>query len=1010
MKNRKKLKLFKSLWTTFVSLQLTISPLAFSQSMNLPQQNYNPNNASMIINQTMQGINQSIQASLGQQMNNQLAFQLSADSQFGQDQAFGCTLPSAQPASPQTNVCQGAPGPGENVELLMAQTENFERIFNKNAELYSLALNMGVPKGTSFGLKCLEERKETLDSNLKNMEQNLEALLNQFKNATDNIVNNINNLTALLDGQAGSNKQIDNQAIDFARFVSSPQCNESFQQTFARQIGANNGLRGIRNELEGRKEASDAVINYDFVGIFNSRMGAIRENLRNKGLRGIAGGYSSATAGAEVGADGKVMERAYAKIMSDVQSELSDAQADLQRYIGSSLPEQDKNFISNLATIKATANGTGYGTWYDNYIKSCINKNVSGSASEGSFQYMIDRLTRPGIDNQHLVTSYKAQLKSLTEDSNLSIDQIISEFEKFHSERARKAHPVAVQNASGGYTDPLLFLKEQKTKCVAQYTSNNAFSDPEARGSTISVQAAHSRVKETLASLTDSYKKIGPRIQEQAQKAFLSCEGSSYSKDASTTNGCNQALLNPESPRFCRANSMSCAQSTVGCFNEIDSFVKTKEEERKNSMATLRTTLNSQLQGIVASLKAQHAQMKANPAFSFLDDLKFNEGDLVIPEFSETEKINPDILMAQFDDLIRRNIKTALQERTAEMNQKIAQEIDQRRTAYNQQRGIWLQRAGACSSYYAQLDDAANEEIQNYDDGIAALEKFCAETAVANAFSCGQESLTRVDDALDQISKAYLKNQMVNNRYQSFRMGCSVTDTTTNTDASDATNEAVGFCDEQEVQEAHKMGEIPIAFTLPENDDRIIQKFSINPVILEELTGVTKSELANYLRNPQGNTEVIGKIMQSPNSQHPQVSGTIGTLRNWQLKDVIVGQCTKFRERLQRNLADRGSSKDGESSVVDGRDDIIQKTIKSSTLGDVKILAGAISSGRRTAILSGMGQGSQMPPCTAINNQSPGFGNPYGENLNPYRLPAANGQIINGYPAQYAPQGVGIPQ
>ena len=761
---------WKLCWIQMLGLQLLFVPAARADL------------AGTVMGAFQQGLGL-FQSSQQQKVKQQQAMAMSMGSQQRPDDlGLGCSMLPPMGSLNQIPPCQlHPPSSAKPLPHLRSEALGKLNLFKSNAQLYKSQLQAGGDMRSSQGLKCLAEKSENLNAHFLQAERDLESLLAGFKNQDQDFLNRvkaemnrIKDINALLEGRGASGSgQMDKKAIDYNSLFQDPACKQAISDHQVRKTGENSGLRGIRDQaLGGMQDAAQEIQSINFKQLVQRRIKDIKADFKRSGLEGVRSYVATSSSGADSFGS---LNQAYNKFYKDFNQEMQNVKSDLGKYrrqlgISGEVPAFDKNFVRELKN------------WENKFMNNCMSGKIPGGIAPGGINYMIGRLQRRGFNNQdQLLKSYQTFLRSL-QYSQVSMDQKRASLIKFHQEKSgRSRYPVTALSREGGEIDLLEYFDRDMGNCHNHFNTLRA---NHGRGTGTSYKQVAAKAKQLYNRFT--------RDMERAVKArALRCEGITYNPRPTASGGCSNqrgGVLNRESKSFCKVHAQNCAGAVNSCFSKLNGEIKKREFERKQvadqvsrMMNGHRGILNGRLRAVVNKAKQFHVFLKKK--YPFLRPLSLKENDLFIPvltpEWNEQLKEaivdggNPARIQKSFERLISSNIKPALRKQRKELKEKIAAAIQEKKSAYRDAQKGWEKLAQQCDQVAKGYHKQMGEQNQKHQKDIAARNVICSITSQANATTCAEESLHKLDEAFTQLNQTMAPDPSLFSSVSDFKRECT---------------------------------------------------------------------------------------------------------------------------------------------------------------------------------------------------------------------------------------------
>jgi hypothetical protein len=600
MKNAKNfIRAFATHALIFSLLQTCFVFSAYAQSTN----NNNTSTAMQVLNVANQlvgtagqAINQasSLQANINQQVANAALQQKLSPSCRKTDgtlcySAAGsyfpeCPLPATITAMPQ-NVCNQTLDNAQQSSAQISSMDNYEAIGKSWVNYYDQMLNEASNASVPTGLKCLNDKKKALDSQLTEMVNNLTRLQDQlkkdketFKSNTQTLLNDLNTANETLNGASSNN--LDLKTKSFASNFSTS-CQTIIGDELLKQ-GNSIGLNGVKQNLTStNKLAADYTSNRTAIeNEVRSDITKIQASIKNGGLQDYLAGKTTTTS--KFGS----LVKATTTQKTDFNISYERIKKELDK-VGYTIPALDKNFSADLSEATSKTSTT--------FKNSMISKCVSGSDSSGiaiSTSDIIASVTQKGSNGKGAaVEKYKSALQIILN----STDSVSVKLQKINTlSSTYKDMVITYQNSSGQTVtqSPYNLIQTTYTKCEEIYEKGDINSS-DTTTQKKQVERAQSLLRE-LQTLYDNYTSdLGTRVLEQ----FLSCNGDS--KKAGSDCGTSKSFDYTDGS-FCTSHADQCANEVSACYSKVSTLA----DAQVTKMKSLASTYNKQVESLITRANA----------------------------------------------------------------------------------------------------------------------------------------------------------------------------------------------------------------------------------------------------------------------------------------------------------------------------------------------------------------------------------------------------------------------
>lgn len=596
-----------------------------------------------------------------------------------------CPLPASMATLPQ-NVCTEAPGDPRQAAAQISAMDNYEAIANNWMNHYDQMLNVAANTSTPIGLKCLDDKKKAVNSQLTEMVNNLTRLQDQlnkdketFKANNKKILEEIALANDELLGAAGTGKNnLKLKTTDFSKYFSAT-CQSVIGEA-GLAVGPKDGLIGVMQSLSPmNKRAAD----------FNSNKASIESEIRNdlsKMQTAIKNG------GLQDFLDGKIADVSkYQSLIVATQKQAMEFKLTKDRIskelakVNYEIPTMDKTFSTDF---NDEVSGIA-ATFQSRYVNAC----TMGSSSVG-IAIPLEQLLNKMVQSNGTAGArdqYKAAIINAMNSGN-SMERIVTELQGLEAS-TYKDMVVTYQDSTGQMvtSSPATILTETYRRCEASYANNEKKKSVRAENLMRELKLAHDTFSANL----------GTKILEQT----LNCNGET--KKSGSTCGTPDSF-DHTSKNFCISHAQQCAAEVNGCFTEANKLV----DSRKAKMESLAKVFNANATAMVArSNQLYTAQKTAVMDMIKMYQTRFPGTNFEVPEnmFVSMPELKTDSFgiplagdgnMAFMDDLPKKIelMKKMFRTQQEKVEGEIQDYIAKQNEAMEKQKERWKQFGDQCKS------------------------------------------------------------------------------------------------------------------------------------------------------------------------------------------------------------------------------------------------------------------------------------------------------------------------
>jgi hypothetical protein len=269
------------------------------------------------------------------------------------------------------------------------------------------------------------------------------------------------------------------------------------------------------------------------------------------------------------------------------------------------IADMDGNFIDRTKRFSQSAG--------DFFRKEAIAECVNGSGDMGiglSTQQIIDGLRhRRTSGSSTTLRSYKTALQNIL-DSDAFIEDKMAAIQRLDKRYGVGEVYLQIKgaDATSRNTTPYGLYKSQIDACKVRISQDDTFSTSKrlrSQGGSV-----EERINDAERALNKAIKLEQNFVSELTANIYnrvVNCEGLQPSEEQCQAGNGQNSVMNRSSNRFCIAHASTCAQQTLGCYNEMETLVTKKQEEMK----TFGAQWNARVSGLVAKQEFFLNQIKA---------------------------------------------------------------------------------------------------------------------------------------------------------------------------------------------------------------------------------------------------------------------------------------------------------------------------------------------------------------------------------------------------------------
>ncbi|MBC7712728.1 MAG: hypothetical protein H7177_05290 [Rhizobacter sp.] len=673
-----------------------------------------------------------------------------------------CPIPASMSSMPQ-NVCSAAsPDPAAISSMI-----TYESISKSWVNYFEQMQNPASNSTTPFGMKCLEDKKKALDSQLTEMQNNLTRLQDQLNKDKETFKANnkklIDDMTATndeLNGSAnGSGKNnLKAKTTDFAKYFS--QSCQSVIGDEALAAGAQSlGFIGIMQSMSAtNKKAAD----------YNSNRTLIEADVRRdieKNKKLIVDGGIDDYLSATVKGGGLQSTTKYGSVAAAIvkqADEFSTAKARIAKElskIGYTLPPIDKNFSADFDGFLAGSQ--------EFFKKQYVNDCVTGADKSGtaiSTDQILSSLKQKSTNSEGTARDkYKAALKTIL-DSDAFIEDKLSQIKALETNYKDITITYQNSNAQRVTITPYDLYMKTLTACQSRYGQDQTFSTSASGVSQKTKVARGQALLRELKSLSDNYtSQLGSRVLEQA----LNCNGETKKSGSGCSVKDGGTAFDTANVNFCMSQASQCANEIAGCFSEADKQVQT----RKAKLEAQAKTFNANTAALVARSNALYtAQKNAVMDMVKVVQARFPGTNFPIPAdmFITMPEMKKDTFgvdmandgnLAFMDELPKKIdlLKKVFKDQQVAVDKEIDDYVGKQSDAMSREKDKWEKLAGECKNMIdtssREIAKMNNENMKKQSDMDNKVKNFCRKYAsLANHPVGGCDNAKSLSSTMDEVA------------------------------------------------------------------------------------------------------------------------------------------------------------------------------------------------------------------------------------------------------------------
>ena len=657
-----------------------------------------------------------------------------------------CMIPPAVTNYPE-GACEDSVTPDDPMSLSYALAfknlaVSYEDFFRKMS-----AESQGSP--VPQGLQCIDEANKRADAQFQDKINSLEALIAQVKKESQlfeqdqqKIKDEMEKLADIL--YRGTDKRGEEEAKDpLAEFT--PACQNYFKDKGSPKIRGK-GLAKYKVEAEEERNKAGRFENNkaSYISDIKNQLNTLRTQIKKDGLStAIAaggGGEGSIQRLLDLGGktfDYKSADTVINATLKNFERDFAIIQRDLERVgYNISADQLDGDFIER--TKKFSKNAGEF------FRKEAINNCVTGKGDTGiglSTDQILEGLRhRRAKGPQTTLSSYKAALKSILNSDAFIEDKMaaIARLDKRYGVGEVYVQVKGADAISRNLTPYGLYQSQIET-CKAKVAQDDTFST--AKGLRDKGGSQEQRFRDAERALRKALQLENNFVNELTEKIYnrvVNCEGLQPSEEQCIAGNGNDSILDRSNNQFCIAHASSCAQVTMGCFQEINSLVNKKQQQMK----TLGAQWNERVSGLVARqeffLNQIKAQVVRDAEFikNFIPGASYKwPEDLFVklPQENYNEKYgvslagDPDKISSLIDDLPKKlaKLKVSLDDQREIVKKELGDYKSKVADSINKEQGRWEQLKDSCDERIKEFNKAIEEQNRAQQEQMAKRNQFC---------------------------------------------------------------------------------------------------------------------------------------------------------------------------------------------------------------------------------------------------------------------------------------------
>lgn len=527
-----------------------------------------------------------------------------------------CQVPMAVSAFPEGGCDDpiGSPEDLMKVQAFRQLSISYKDYFTKLS-----AENQNSPN--PIGAQCVEEANKRVVAQFQDKVNAMQALIGQvrkeaqlFEQEQQKIKEEMDRLADTL--YRGTDKRKDTIAQDpLAEFT--PAC-----QTFFKYEGSgairSSGLATYKVASEKyRNEAGTFQNNKEsYIKDIKNQLSTLRTQIKKDGLGPALSGGGIKTL---LSLGGKTFD--YGSADTIINATLANFNRDFQvirkdlAKVGYDvdIADMDGNFIERTKRFSKSAG--------DFFRKEAIADCVNGKGDTGiglsTDQILSGLRHRRTSGSSTTLNSYKTALKNIL-DSDAFIEDKMAAIQRLDKKYGVGEVYLQLKGADAvsRNTTPYGLYQSQIEACKVRVSQDDTFStNDKLRDQGGSVEERINDAERALNKAITLEQNFVAELTNNIFNRVVNCEGIQPSEEQCQAGKSSNSVMNTQSNRFCIAHASSCAQQTLGCFNEMQTLVTKKQEEMK----TFGAQWNQRVSGLVAKQEFFLNQIKAQ----VVNDMEF---------------------------------------------------------------------------------------------------------------------------------------------------------------------------------------------------------------------------------------------------------------------------------------------------------------------------------------------------------------------------------------------------
>jgi|GEM_PF-891155 len=688
-----------------------------------------------------------------------------------------CSLPASMQNFP-ANACQVAPNP-----QTIASNYTYEGAALKMMNYYDQLMNEASNANYAGGIKCLQDRKKGLDSqltemvnNLSRMQDNLKLQSEAFKADNKALLNQMEDDNSILMGTrdpgSGSNN-IKTKTRDFSKYLNND-CQSVLGQDYSK--AAEFGLNGLNIMMEPKnKVATDYTSNHGKIEEeIRAEVDNIRNQIQNNGIDAFA------NFGAEENPKFPNMQKILKEQMGGLGKERTRIQAEINKLIpGYSLPAMDKN---SSVDFQEFVNGA-QDFFKKKFVNECVTLADKGVAIP--IEKVLESINQKSTNNTGTARDkYKEALVNIMK-SDAFINDKLEQIKALDAKYKDITVTYSDSNAKVVTESPYNLFVKTVAACENRFSQDESFSTTNNGGS--KQQASQQKLVARAQGYLQEYKNLADgfavKLSNNILDKMISCSGESKKSGHS----CDANTFNHKTDGFCSATANLCANEIKACKAQLTTHVSNLQSRITNGANKFNENVRVMVDRSNLLLKQQidlsqmiTKQVQARfpgTNFEIPNDMMINYPELSKDKFGVDMYANGD--MSKFiEDLPKKveNIKNLFRKQQDTAMNEVEDYIGKQKTAMEKEKGRWEKLHASCKQA---ADQSAQQLAKQNEEGMKRqaeqdkdVKKFCNKYADLKAHPLGAcEDAKSLTENWDKIGDRITPNarQLTND----FRKACN---------------------------------------------------------------------------------------------------------------------------------------------------------------------------------------------------------------------------------------------